>query len=80
MTDIWQHHRGVAIFTFSFTLPYPAPPSRVLSLVNATRTRQGIALTRLVVRRAMLPRLTEMRVAKYAQMRTAVCTNGAKLT
>ena len=37
MTDILQHHRGVAIFTFSFTFPYPAPPSRVLSLVNAPR-------------------------------------------
>ena len=32
MTDIWQHHRGPAHFTF----PYPAPPSRLLSLVNAT--------------------------------------------
>ena len=36
MTDIWQHHRGVAIFTLCFTFPYPAPPSRVLSLVNAS--------------------------------------------
>ena len=35
MTDIWQHHRGVSIFTVSFTFPYPAPPSRVLSLVDA---------------------------------------------
>ena len=34
MTDMWQHHHGVAMFTFTF--PYPAPPSRVLSLVNAT--------------------------------------------
>ena len=34
MTDIWQHHRSVAIFTF----PYPTPPLQVqvLSLVNAT--------------------------------------------
>ena len=30
-----NHHRGVAIFTFSFIFPYPVPPSRVLSLVNA---------------------------------------------
>ena len=33
MTDIWQHLRGPAHFTF----PYHAPPSRLLSLVNANR-------------------------------------------
>ena len=43
-------------------------------------TRVPYAITRLVDRRAMLPSVAEMRVAKCAQMRTAVCTNGAKLT
>ena len=38
------------------------------------------ALTRLVDRRAIMPSVTEMRVAKCAQIRTAVCTKGAKLT
>ena len=37
MIDIWQHHRGPAHLTF----PYLAPPSRILSLVNATRRGVG---------------------------------------
>ena len=48
--------------------------------VGYTLSRLRIALTRLVDRRAIMPIVTEMRVAKCAQMRAAVCIKGAKLT
>ena len=47
---------------------------------KSTDKDHRVALTRLVDRRAMLPSVIEMRFAKCAQMRTAVCTKGAKLT
>ena len=39
-----------------------------------------VSLTILVDRRAIMPSVTKMRVANCAQMGTAVCTKGAKLT